>query len=55
MDSLQYLIQICSDFAQTLPPSARGPFIQASQQAIDSIKAQLPKPLPKDKADVPSP
>lgn len=51
---IKYLTQVCSDFAATLPPSARGPFIQAAQQAIDAIKAKLAKGLPTEVPDVPS-
>lgn len=36
--SLQYLAQIASDYANTLAPSARGPFLQAAQKAVDTLQ-----------------
>jgi hypothetical protein len=39
--ALAHLGQIATDFAGTLPVSARGPFVQAAQQAFNDLDAKL--------------
>ena len=37
--ALQYLAAACSDYANTLPPSVKGPFIRECQEAIKALEA----------------
>jgi hypothetical protein len=46
--AIQFLAQVASDFLNTLPPSAKGPFQQVAQEAIKVLE----KPDP-PKADQP--
>lgn len=42
--ALQFLAQVAQDFMNTLPASAKEPFRQAAQQAINAIeKPDAPK------------
>lgn len=36
--ALQYVAQALNDYAQTLAPSVRGPFLRESQAALDALK-----------------
>ena len=38
--SLQYLAQVASDYANTLPASVRGPMIRECQAAIKTLEAE---------------
>lgn len=38
--ALQYLAAACSDYANTLAPSVRGPFIAQCQAAIKALEAE---------------
>lgn len=44
--ALQFLAQIAQDFLNTLPVSAREPFRQAAQQAINEIEKPDPPKEP---------
>ena len=48
--AVQYLAQIATDYANSLPLSVRGPFVQAAQGAVDTVR----KALPEDHPHVPS-
>ena len=37
--ALQYLAAACSDYANTLPPSIRGPFVHECQEALKILEA----------------
>jgi hypothetical protein len=41
--ALQYLAQAVSDYANTLPPSVRGPFVRECQAAIKVLEADPAK------------
>lgn len=41
--ALQYLAAVASDYANTLPPSVRGPFARECQEAIKVLEAEPPK------------
>jgi hypothetical protein len=45
-----YLAQVCADYAQTMPPSVRGPFQSECQKALD-ILAQPAAPAADAPAD----
>ena len=36
--ALQYLAAVASDYANTLPPSVRGPFVREAQTAIKALE-----------------
>ena len=41
--ALAHIAQALNDFANTLPASAKGPFIAATNQAVKQIESELPK------------
>jgi hypothetical protein len=41
LQRLQYLSQVCADFANTLPLSARGPFVDAAGEHIMALRAEF--------------
>ena len=41
--ALAHIAQALNDFAATLPQSARGPFVQATSQAMQTIDAAIQK------------
>lgn len=43
--ALQYLATACSDHANTLPPSIRGPFVRECQEAIKRLEAEPGAPV----------
>jgi hypothetical protein len=38
--ALQYLAQVASDYANTLPVSVRGPMVRECQAAIKALEAE---------------
>ena len=38
--ALQYLAAVASDYANTLPPSVRGPFVRECQAAIKALEPE---------------
>lgn len=42
--AIVHITQALNDFANTLPPSARGPFISTTQDDIKQIESELYKP-----------
>lgn len=44
--ALQYLAAAVSDYANTMPPSVKGPFVRECQSALGVIEAGLTPPLP---------
>ena len=38
--ALQYLAQVASDYANTLPPSVKGPMIRERQEAIKALETE---------------
>ena len=42
--ALQYLAAACSDYANSLPPSVRGPFIRECQAAIKALEPEAEAP-----------
>ncbi len=38
--ALQYLAQVASDYANTLPASVRGPMVRECQAAIKALEAE---------------
>jgi len=43
--ALQYLAAACSDYANTLAPSIRGPFARECQEAIKILEAEPAAPV----------
>lgn len=43
--ALQFIAQVASDFLNTLPVSAREPFRQQAQQAIDALEKSEAPPV----------
>ena len=43
--ALQYLAAACSDYANTLAPSIRGPFLRECQEAIKILEAEPAAPV----------
>jgi len=43
--AIQYLAAACSDFANTLAPSIRGPFVRECQEAIKILEAEPAAPV----------
>lgn len=41
--ALQYIAQAVSDYANTLPPSVRGPFVNECKVAIQTLEAEPAK------------
>ena len=44
--ALQYLATAVSDYANTMPPSVKGPFVRECQAALGSIESVLTQPAP---------
>lgn len=42
--ALNYLTAACQDYANTLPPSVRGPFIRECEAAVKILTEDPPKP-----------
>ncbi len=42
--ALQYLATACSDYANSLPPSVKGPFVRECQQAIKILEGSASEP-----------
>jgi hypothetical protein len=42
--ALQYLAAACSDYANSLPPSVKGPFIRECQAAIKILEGSPSEP-----------
>lgn len=40
-EALQYLSQLASDFARSLPPSVQGPTVQAANTALATLARAL--------------
>jgi len=43
--ALKYLVGACSDYANTLPMSIRGPFLRECQEAIKILEAEPAAPV----------
>ena len=41
--AMEYLAAAANDYAATLPPSVRGPFIREAQAAIKILEGEPPK------------
>ena len=43
VQALNYLATALNDYAQTLAPSVRGPFLREAQAAIKALEPEAPK------------
>jgi hypothetical protein len=50
--ALQYLAAVASDYAATLPPSVRGPFVREAQAAIRMLESEPSASEPGEPATV---
>lgn len=43
--ALQYIAAALSDYANTLPPSVKGPFLREAQAAIKALEGEPKNPV----------
>ena len=48
--SLQYLSAAVSDYANSMPPSVKAPFVRECQAALNAIETAMNKPQDQPKA-----